>query len=595
MAQDQISGDFHADPEFHGLPLAEKHKVLMALDSDYRGLPPSEQAKALDEIHYGPASQSSDPGMTGSGRERLANAIDKGRGVVERTVSSAMEASGLPAHRDPDAISKFIGVKTGPSGKPALVDAIDAHLEAGQKSPVGYVPLLGPVSVRASEHAQAHEYPEMVGDIAAGVGTVAPFKGAGMKLADAAGAVVRDSSGAMRPSLKAASEVGGAVGGAAAMEKHPYIGAGVGYKAAPRLLDAVLPERAPAVRSRLFPIEDWTPASEGITPPAQVKTDPFSGMTSTSAAESKGQATLGPFLKKRMTAAEVKAQGIQTGKVREEAPQASQAPAKERLSAAMQRKVGEAEGRHDARSMARTGALRDEDSRTGYSASQSADEDRPVSRKGPDSKTSKAARGGKTRLKDNMSSFEAGGRQRANEISPMNPQEKAEIEQRVGKKLTDEEAYQERKKQGEWDTNTRLKHGTVDTDMKASAGLRDAQKKPGYGRGTMGNPKEYEGSRQHNNDVNRLIKNLGKDTAQNLDDVHLFIRDALADGMELDELFDGANLKAAKRIQDNILNIESRGEASRRRGKTSQDLAGETPPKRPKLDRMRKRLKDEID
>src|ERR1700676_1795167 len=46
--------DWQNDPEFHQLPVAEKHKVLLQVDPDYAHLPPPEQAKALNVIHFGP-------------------------------------------------------------------------------------------------------------------------------------------------------------------------------------------------------------------------------------------------------------------------------------------------------------------------------------------------------------------------------------------------------------------------------------------------------------------------------------------------------------------------------------------------------------
>lgn len=257
--------DVHDDPEFHGLPMGEKHKVLMSLDADYRGLPPSEQAKALDEMHYGPAPQPTDKGTTGGWRDRLANTIDKWRGGPEKVVTGAAQRFGLPTN--PDEAQHFMGQD--PGQKNALMEAIDAHARAGEKSPVGYVPLLGPTAVSAAEHGKRGEYGEMLGDIGAGVATMAPFHGPGMKLADAAGKVVREPGGAMRPTLKAASEVGGAVAGAEAAKgaggASPYIGAGIGYKAAPRLLDAVLPERAPAKTTPFrqnIERTNWTPEGE---------------------------------------------------------------------------------------------------------------------------------------------------------------------------------------------------------------------------------------------------------------------------------------------------------------------------------------------
>lgn len=45
--------DWQNDPGFQQLPAAEKHKALLAIDPDYKALPPREQAKALDLIQYG--------------------------------------------------------------------------------------------------------------------------------------------------------------------------------------------------------------------------------------------------------------------------------------------------------------------------------------------------------------------------------------------------------------------------------------------------------------------------------------------------------------------------------------------------------------
>lgn len=45
--------DWQNDPDFHNLPLAEKHKVLMQVDPDYAQLPAPERSKALNAIHYG--------------------------------------------------------------------------------------------------------------------------------------------------------------------------------------------------------------------------------------------------------------------------------------------------------------------------------------------------------------------------------------------------------------------------------------------------------------------------------------------------------------------------------------------------------------
>ena len=56
--------DWQNDPAFHNLPLAEKHKVLLQIDPDYKGLPAKEQAKALDAIHYGNLGHISGEGVS---------------------------------------------------------------------------------------------------------------------------------------------------------------------------------------------------------------------------------------------------------------------------------------------------------------------------------------------------------------------------------------------------------------------------------------------------------------------------------------------------------------------------------------------------
>jgi hypothetical protein len=71
--ENQQPFDFHSDPDFQGLPVTEKHKVLLSMDPDYKALPAPEQAKALNTIHYG-ASQEPKP----STWERLTSADDPG-------------------------------------------------------------------------------------------------------------------------------------------------------------------------------------------------------------------------------------------------------------------------------------------------------------------------------------------------------------------------------------------------------------------------------------------------------------------------------------------------------------------------------------
>lgn len=62
-----------ADPNFHSLPLDQKHKVLLSVDPNYAGLPPQEQQKALEKIGYPnpvsvPSGSSSNSIIGGAGR-----------------------------------------------------------------------------------------------------------------------------------------------------------------------------------------------------------------------------------------------------------------------------------------------------------------------------------------------------------------------------------------------------------------------------------------------------------------------------------------------------------------------------------------------
>ncbi len=64
------------------------------------------------------------------------------------------------------------------------------------------------------------------------------------------------------------------------------------------------------------------------------------------------------------------------------------------------------------------------------------------------------------------------------EIQPMNPQEKADIEAKAGRKLSDEEAIVEQRKQQEHQSVEALAKGKVDVKAKESAGLKDQPRTP---------------------------------------------------------------------------------------------------------------------
>lgn len=64
------------------------------------------------------------------------------------------------------------------------------------------------------------------------------------------------------------------------------------------------------------------------------------------------------------------------------------------------------------------------------------------------------------------------------EVQPMNPQEKADIEAKAGRKLSDEEAIVEQRKQQEHQSIEALAKGKVDVKAKESAGLKDQPRTP---------------------------------------------------------------------------------------------------------------------
>lgn len=263
---------------FNGLPMGEKHKVLLATNPDYAGLPPAEQVKALDAIHNGPAPSQ---GL----RNNLADRIDQGRGMVERGVTSAMQGMGLPTN--PNEADKFV---MGDPNESAIGGMVRSHMEAGAKDPVGYVPMLGPIAVRASEHANAGQYPEMAGDLAAGVATVSPFKDvagrAGTNLGQRVAKATRTSEGDLGPvTSKAASAAGGVAGMTAGYKMTPKgvppyygaaaggaVGGGMGTALADRMIPKVqAPNPTPFKGGNL----DWTAPGDTLGPesptPAQLK------------------------------------------------------------------------------------------------------------------------------------------------------------------------------------------------------------------------------------------------------------------------------------------------------------------------------------
>lgn len=138
--------------------------------------------------------------------------------------------------------------------------------EAGKESAVGYVPIIGPLSVSAAKNFREGNYGKTGGDLLSAVGQLSPFKGAGLKVADTVGAAVRDEAGNLRPAVKLGT---GLAGGAAGFEAGSAISPGVGYAGgglgaglSTALADTLLPERAPKRFSPFDRSGGWTPNPE---------------------------------------------------------------------------------------------------------------------------------------------------------------------------------------------------------------------------------------------------------------------------------------------------------------------------------------------
>lgn len=292
-----MGGTADALTAFNGLPMGEKHKVLLATNPDYAGLPPAEQVKALDAIHNGPAPSQ---GL----RNNLADRIDQGRGMVERGVTSAMQGMGLPTN--PDEADKFV---MGDPNESAIGGMVRSHMEAGAKDPVGYVPMLGPIAVRASEHANTGQYPEMAGDLAAGVATVSPFKDvagrAGTNLGQRVAKATRTPEGDLGPvTSKAASAAGGVAGMTAGYKMTPKgvppyygaaaggaVGGGMGTALADRMIPKVKPPNPTPFKGDNL---NWTPPGEMLGPesptPAQLSLGRRVGERTAAAEAASGEA-----------------------------------------------------------------------------------------------------------------------------------------------------------------------------------------------------------------------------------------------------------------------------------------------------------------
>lgn len=255
------------------------------------------------------------------------------------------------------------------------------------------VPFVGPLMSSAGESAESGDYAGMAGKM--------------LPLAAGSEDVVRGTRGGLAEAVRSAPEVGGAVGGyaAGATVGHPWLGGYAGREMgrrlqlpADRVADFI---RGPGEGARASSSNiggEWVPEGEmtgkDATEILKGSPTPFGSkqLLSIPDATSSGKVTGSAKLPKpRMSAAEtgkyLESKGRGTGTLREGVEGADGSTKAPEPSEFMKRKIGEAEGRYDARRMAATGAERGEDSRVGDSGSQTAGEARPVPKKAPDFRT----------------------------------------------------------------------------------------------------------------------------------------------------------------------------------------------------------------
>lgn len=84
--------DWQNDPDFHQLPLIEKHKVLTKIDPDYAGLPSTEQAKALSVIHYGAPPEEDKEGFFSHAADVVGKQISGLGSTITSSVTGPIDA-----------------------------------------------------------------------------------------------------------------------------------------------------------------------------------------------------------------------------------------------------------------------------------------------------------------------------------------------------------------------------------------------------------------------------------------------------------------------------------------------------------------------
>jgi hypothetical protein len=274
--------DWQNDPDFHQLPLPEKHKALLAIDPGYKALPPAEQAKALNTIHYG-------AGGAGTGEQFIKE--NKVPGRIEAGNEEAgkiLGSTGLLPTSISD-IPHWGRVMTGqePGEKPWWEPIKEAVAHPTERSVVGAVPVIGPMAVQAADEPTLLGKAGVVAGGAlggVGAGEVKPGLSALAREATQAregiGAAIHDpATGEMTKVTKGLSGgTGAAVGGATGAgigslfgPRGVYAGAGIGATAGgvagPALMEKMFPEPASRIGARetFAKTKALTEAQEGAT------------------------------------------------------------------------------------------------------------------------------------------------------------------------------------------------------------------------------------------------------------------------------------------------------------------------------------------
>jgi hypothetical protein len=147
--------DWQNDPGFQQLPLAEKHKALLAIDSGYKGLPPAEQAKALNTIHYGKEAE----GIPENYGFTAGNMGSKAWGGVKELAGGAFGMG-----KDilfPEGLTETDKLKW--LAKKYILDPSDVEMQKAQTAKTGWesvghsvagaIPLVGPWAASLGEEA----------------------------------------------------------------------------------------------------------------------------------------------------------------------------------------------------------------------------------------------------------------------------------------------------------------------------------------------------------------------------------------------------------------------------------------------------------